>query len=227
MIPRLIPALLLGLGVSAGLFWLMYAMLQQHYEHTDRDPLTQVDFVRLKREETPPDTLTRELPPPEPETSMPPTSTAIAAPDPSQPSAAAAPAFDMPKLALPVGGGGIAAPVTGLSDWSSLNLPAPDTAPSEGLPGGQTSALGAILRIPPTYPMEARRQKLEGWVRMEFTVQEDGTVADVKVKESKPSSIFDQAAVNAIRQWKFRPAMQDGKPVRKRAAQTLKFALDK
>ena len=138
----------------------------------------------------------------------------------------------MPKLALPVGGGTIAAPVTGLSDWSSMNLPAPDTGatPRETMPstpGALNSTLGAIVRIPPTYPMEARRQKIEGWVRMEFTVQEDGTVADVKVKESKPSSIFDQAAVNAISQWKFRPAMQDGKPVRKRAAQTLKFALDK
>jgi len=220
--------MLLGLGVSAGLYWLMYAMLQHQTGLTEREPVTQVDFIRLKREETAPETLTRELPPPPvPETSIPPASTAIATSSPSQPSASAAPAFDMPKLALPVGGGSIAAPVTGLSDWSSLDLPAPDTAPREGLPGGQTTALGAIVRIPPTYPMEARRQKIEGWVRMEFTVQEDGTVADVKVKESKPSSIFDQAAVNAISQWKFRPAMQDGKPVRKRAAQTLKFALDK
>lgn len=235
MILRLIPSLLLGLIVSGALYWMMYLMLEHHYDLTDREALTQVDFVRLHREDPIPETLTRELPPPPPSlpatVTPPPTETLAPAPaSPSQP--AVAPAFEMPRLALPVGGGTIAAPVTGATDWSSLAPPPPDAAgvPREAMPaapGTSNAALAAIVRIPPTYPMEARRQKLQGWVRLEFTVTEDGSVTDIKVREARPPRVFDQAAINALGQWKFRPAMENGKPVRKRAAQTLKFELDK
>jgi|GEM_PF-546396 len=95
------------------------------------------------------------------------------------------------------------------------------------LPGALNSPPTAIARIPPAYPMDARRQKLEGWVRIEFSVHTDGTVTDVTVRDAKPRGVFDQAAINAIQQWKFQPAMENGKPVRKRAVQTLKFELDK
>jgi protein TonB len=225
VILRLIPALLLGLGISAGLYWLMYAMLQHQTDPGGREPLTQIDFVRLQRKAEPPETLVRELPPPPPAEPPPPPPDAAIAPSATQPSATA-PAFDMPKLALPVGAGNIGAPVTGIADWSSLNFMAPE-APRDNLPGGQTAALGAIVRVPPMYPLEARRKKLEGWVKLEFTVTEDGTVTDIKVRAASPPGIFDQAAANAIGQWKFRPAMDQGKPVRKRAMQTLKFELDK
>ena len=140
------------------------------------------------------------------------------------------PAFAMPRLDLPLSGGPVAAPVTGADGWS-LGLPVldSDTHPQTVLPtlGGTASVgLAPIVRITPAYPIEARRKKQEGWVKMEFTVQEDGTVADIKVREASPSGIFDQAAVAAIGQWKFRPAMQNGKAVRKRAVQTLNFALN-
>ena len=232
MILRLIPAILLGLGVSAGLFWLMHLMLEHQADFTNREAVTQVDFIRLQQEELPLETITRELPPPpEPELAKPPPDPALAAATPAATVSSAAPPFDMPKLALPVGGGAIAAPVTGMVDWS-MSLPALETGsrPNEKALGGPEAAgnaLAAIVRIPPTYPMEARRQKLEGWVKLEFTVQPDGAVAEVKVLDAKPPNIFNQAAIQAISQWKFRPALQDGKPVRKRAAQTLKFALDK
>lgn len=223
MILRLVPASLLGLGVSLGLFWLMHAMLRHHADLTEHSQLTQVDFVRLKAADTAPETVTQELPPPPvPDApAPPPDAPAAVAPSPSQPVAA----FDMPKLNLPVGGGTIAAPVTGAMDWS-MAMPAPDAGSAPGAAGLENSALTPIVRIPPTYPMQARRLKTEGWVKLEFTVREDGTVADIKVRDARPSGTFDQAAMAAIGQWKFRPAMENGKPVRKRAVQTLKFELD-
>lgn len=224
MILRLVPASLFGLGVSLGLFWLMHAMLRHHADLTERNPLTQVDFVRLKSTETAPETVARELPPPPvPDAPVPPPDAPSAvAPSPSQPVAA----FDMPKLNLPVGGGTIAAPVTGTLDWS-MAMPALDAGATPGATGLENSALTPIVRIPPTYPMQARRLKTEGWVKLEFTVQEDGSVVDIKVRDAKPAGTFDQAAMAAIGQWKFRPAMENGKPIRKRAMQTLKFELDK
>lgn len=226
MILRLIPAMLLGLGVSAVLFWLMHAMLQHHDVLAGHNPLTQVDFVRLKHEEPPPETITRELPPPVPDAVAPPpaTSNSIAPASASQPSA---PAFDAPKLDFSIGGGTIAAPVAG-SAGVGLALPMPETSPGgPAAPDAFGGQLAAIVRIPPTYPMEARRKKIEGWARVEFTVLEDGSVGDIKVKSAQPAGVFDQAAADAIARWKFRPAVENGKPVRKRAAQTLKFELNK
>lgn len=150
--------------------------------------------------------------------------------DPGQSSAGAAPAFDMARLFPPVGGGTIAFPMAG-NPGTPPHLPSTN-ASSGG--GGTPESLGplgaqlaAIVRIPPTYPLEARRRKIEGWVRMELTVLEDGSVTDVRVKSAEPAGIFEQAAMAAITRWKFRPAMENGKPVRKRAAQTLRFELNR
>lgn len=227
MILRLIPALLLGLWVSAFLFWLMHAMLQHHDPHAGREAVTQVEFVRLKHEEPPPETLTRELPPPPvPDASLPPPVTGGNAAPPS-PGQSTAPALDLPRLALPVGGGGIATPVGN----APLSLAMPEAGPGSRETPTALDPLGAqlaaIVRIPPTYPLEARRKKIEGWVRMELTVLEDGSVTDVRVKSAEPAGIFEQAAMAAITRWKFRPAMENGKPVRKRAAQTLRFELNR
>lgn len=90
----------------------------------------------------------------------------------------------------------------------------------------------AKLEVPPAVPEEfpaiearadARRQKIEGWVRLEFTVLEDGSVAGLKVREAQPPGVFEQAALAAVARWKFRPATTNGKPVRRRVEQTLSF----
>lgn len=224
MILRLIPAMLLGLLVSALLFWLMHAMLQHHDFRTAHNPLTLVDFVRLKREEPPPETVSRELPPPPVPDAVtpPPSADSIAPASPSQPVTAA---FEAPKLDFSIGGGTIAAPLG--SSQPSLSLPQAGPAGMPGAPDALGGQLAAIVRIPPTYPMEARRKKIEGWARVEFTVLEDGSVAEVKVRNAEPPGVFDQAAADAIARWKFRPAQENGKPVRQRAAQTLKFELNR
>jgi protein TonB len=87
------------------------------------------------------------------------------------------------------------------------------------------TGLMPTVRIQPSYPEDAKRRKIEGWVRVEMTVLEDGSVADAKVREASPSGVFDQAALRAIAQWKFRPPIRDGKPARRRAGQTLRFEL--
>lgn len=155
--------------------------------------------------------------------------------NPSQMPGFAAPSFDMPKLAVPTGApsvGAIAIPSLGLGGGG---MGPPGTGGGSGHGGRSQAApdlggglgLSPIVRIPPTYPVEARRRKIEGWVRVEMTVLENGSVADVKVKSAEPAGVFEQAAVAAISQWKFSPAMENGKPVRRRAGQTLKFELDK
>ena len=89
----------------------------------------------------------------------------------------------------------------------------------------QASTLKRTHAITPTWPESATG--VEGWVRLWFTLQPNGTVTDVVVKESDPASVFDAAAVEALRQWKFEPVERDGKKIAQRAEIRMKFALPK
>jgi len=65
--------------------------------------------------------------------------------------------------------------------------------------------------VQPQYPEAARKAKLEGVVTVEFVVELDGTVTRERVGKST-NAVFDQAALAAVRQWHFKPALEDAKP---------------
>lgn len=158
-----------------------------------------------------------------------------ASPDPRSAPASAPPAFDFPPLRPATGPGAAGAvPIPVPGPGLPGLFPAPAGAGSVAgagagggalpdFPGG--AGLSPILRIPPVYPLEARRRKIEGWVRIEMTVLEDGSVAEVKVREAKPAGVFEEAAMAAVMRWKFSPVTAGGRAVRRRAGQTLRFEL--
>ena len=95
--------------------------------------------------------------------------------------------------------------------------------------GGDPKAEGEaipIVRINPRYPRQALLNGIEGYVRLEFTILEDGTVKDVVVAESRPGQVFDRSAVLAVMKWKFKPRIIDGKAVPRRATSTVEFVMD-
>lgn len=71
-----------------------------------------------------------------------------------------------------------------------------------------------IVKVAPMYPPRARSQGVEGYVLLEFTVTETGTVTNVHVLESHPKGVFDKAATKAVKRFKYKPRIQNGKPVR-------------
>ena len=83
----------------------------------------------------------------------------------------------------------------------------------------------ALVKIAPRYPRKAAMAKKEGWVKVEFTVTELGTVRDAKVVDADPRRLFDRAAKQAILTWKFKPRIVDGKAVSRRAVQVIEFKL--
>lgn len=83
-----------------------------------------------------------------------------------------------------------------------------------------------IVRIAPQYPRQALLEGIEGWVRLEFVINPDGTVADPAVTEAEPPRIFNNSALRAILRWKFKPRIVDGKPVHRRGAQIIEFKLE-
>jgi TonB family protein len=64
-------------------------------------------------------------------------------------------------------------------------------------------------------------------VLLRFTVLPNGTVTDVKVKESDPAGVFEASAVEALRQWTFEPVERDGKKIAQRAEIRMNYALPK
>ena len=72
-----------------------------------------------------------------------------------------------------------------------------------------------ITRIPPEYPQFAKNQNIQGTVVLDVEVFEDGTVGKVEVIQSLlagPGGL-DEAAIKAVKQWKFQPAKSNGAPI--------------
>jgi protein TonB len=62
-------------------------------------------------------------------------------------------------------------------------------------------------KVPPEYPVEAVRKNINsGSVRAKLTIAPDGKVAEVEVVEAEPKRVFDRAAVEALKEWRFEPS---------------------
>ena len=71
-----------------------------------------------------------------------------------------------------------------------------------------------MKRVQPRYPERARRLNIEGYVILRFIIDDKGFVTSPTVHQSVPSGQFDNAAIRAVRQWRFEPGRDDdGKPV--------------
>lgn len=68
--------------------------------------------------------------------------------------------------------------------------------------------------IKPTYPDLARKAKIEGMVILQIVVRRDGTIGDITVLRAPSARLgFEESAIEAVRQWRYKPAMQSGRPV--------------
>ena len=80
-----------------------------------------------------------------------------------------------------------------------------------------------IREIYPKYPEVARKAGLEGTVFVQFVVGRDGLVKQVTILRGP--EMFRQAAVDAVMQFQFKPAMQNDKPVQVRMTRPIMFRL--
>ena len=80
-----------------------------------------------------------------------------------------------------------------------------------------------IHDVAPQYPSEAGRARIEGTVVLMALIGKDGSVHDVQVESGLP--ILAQAAIDAVRQWRYRPYVIDGQPVEVDSRITINFTL--
>lgn len=70
-----------------------------------------------------------------------------------------------------------------------------------------------IKQIKPRYPAAAEKNKISGKVTLRFIVTKEGCIRDASVIESEPKGVFDGSALEAIRQYRFRPGVKGGESV--------------
>jgi len=81
-----------------------------------------------------------------------------------------------------------------------------------------------VKMVNPVYPQIARQARVEGTVIVEAKADEQGSIVEVRVLRSIP--ILDQAAIEAVKQWKYEPLVIDGKPRKVIFTATVNFVLD-
>jgi protein TonB len=194
-----------ALFFSLLLFGLLYSVIRIGQAHLEqREALPTIDFVRLKRD-TEVETLQRRKPPPPPPAPPPPAKMKIASDAVTQ------------------------AGLSGL-EIPDLNLRADVSGSALAGKGPSAAAMfdGDIMQCPPTsYPADARRAGVTGWVQVEFVVNPDGSVRSARAIEAQPKGLFEASAVIAAQRCKFKPKMVDGKPVEQRGRRKWNFELNK
>ena len=90
----------------------------------------------------------------------------------------------------------------------------PDYVLYAGVGGVTNPELITSSKVQPTYPKIARKGKVSGQVILQVVVRKDGTVGDIQVMRSPGSKFgFDEAAIAAVKQWRYEPALDKGEPV--------------
>jgi len=122
------------------------------------------------------------------------------------------------NTSLPAASDSLSLPVMPPSDLGNLD--------SIFTSGDLDSGLTTLVRIPPIYPIGAKNRGIEGWVKVRFIVNEDGSVSNINVVESKPKKIFDDAVLRSVSVWRFKPGRVGGVPVKTWAETVVRFNLD-
>ena len=218
-----IGAMVLALGLNLFIFGILPTFIQSVPDAPDNAELIQaIQVVRIKRPETPP----RKKAPPKP-------------PEPSR-AMVSATKIVQEQIQRPAPNPTIVR--QNLSVELNPNLPKLTNRIALGplsnfsmkaqMPQGlfSTSALDqplqALVRLPASYPMRARRLGIEGWVKVEFIVTREGRVRDIKVVAAEPKGVFESSVTRSVSQYRFKPGTVDGGAVEVRVITTIRFKME-
>ena len=93
-------------------------------------------------------------------------------------------------------------------------------------PGNGVSLPTVVTPVSPQYTPEAMAARIEGTVVLSTVALADGAIGEVTVPQSLDNTLgLDEQAVKAMKQWRFKPGMKDGKPVAVRISVEMHFTL--
>lgn len=120
------------------------------------------------------------------------------------------------------------APATSAPATSAPAAPAAETAqgPHESAPSEPDLSPNPTEAPRPVYPRAARQRGWQGVVMVLVQVAADGVPLGVAVKASSGHSLLDEAALEAVKRWRFSPARQNGRPVTAAVEVPVRFSLE-
>ena len=107
--------------------------------------------------------------------------------------------------------------------WATPGLDVSQPSPSRVRIGGNVLAASLVQQVRPVYPQVAKDNKLQGVVVFEVDVAANGTVSDATVITGPP--LLVKPALDAVRQWVYKPTLLAGQPVEAVSTVTFNFAL--
>lgn len=189
---KLALATALGVLFTASVFWLLWQLVNSPVEVGEIKEATRIDFSRMRR-----DTEVTSRREEKVERERPPV------------------VPEVPRIALS------ASRVDSNVAHLSPTIDARGALSRMTLSAGSDRDVLPLVRISPDYPPRALSRGIEGWVIVQFTISERGTVKDAIVVEAEPSDIFDEAALKAISRWRYNPRVEDGVAVERVGVQTI------
>lgn len=111
-----------------------------------------------------------------------------------------------------VPGGQAGGVLGGIIGGVGSNLPPPPKeAPKRIRVGGQVQTAKLVNKVTPVYPPLAKQARIQGTVRLQAVIAKDGSVVELQVLSGHP--LLVQAALDAVRQWRYHPTLLNGDPV--------------
>lgn len=206
-IPRLVVMAPLAFVITFLLFLGMRALIEGAYRTSEALEGPRLgDFIRIPTDSVLQEKK-RELPKkqPPPKQPPPPQLSTLATGNPQK--------IEAPKNAF-------AGPMQMQMDFSPISSVSAGAGPSD-------SDATPVVRVQPLWPRRAQERGIEGYVVVKFKVGTAGQVVDPEITESKPPGMFDREALKAVRKWKYKPKVVDGKPLEYRVTPVrLDFKFD-
>ena len=106
---------------------------------------------------------------------------------------------------------------------SALPAPPKAAAPIRIKQGGNVTAASIVTQTRPVYPALARQARIQGSVVLHAIIDKDGNVSELQVVSGHP--LLVQAALDAVKQWRYRPTMLNGEPVEVDTTITVTFTM--
>ena len=196
-----------------GMFAAMLISLGVVAVHTKREALTVLD---LRQESRPP---AAPAPPAPPKAEVKP----VIQPQPKADVIAPQPKIVIQPVSEPVAAAVEAPP-------APVAAPAPKAAAAPASAGSGPVSVGNLATnlmsgAPPAYPMGSRRKREQGTVVLRLVISPDGRVTDISVSRSSGYEALDDAALAAVRRWRWSPKMVDGRAVAITGLVTIPFVL--
>jgi TonB family protein len=104
-----------------------------------------------------------------------------------------------------------------------VESPAGASGPQRLRIGGNVQAAMVINYIKPVYPPLAKQARIQGTVRFNVVINKDGTIQDIQVESGHP--LLAEAALDAVRQWTYKPTLLNGEPVEVATVVDVNFTL--